>query len=95
MGFLVLLITNYPGSELWRVTIILGHCFLRQKCQIWLVPAGDRFCCSAKPCSNRVHGRGEGESVRKTQWAATRGKNWEERIKEIKQVFNTSDTCEP
>lgn len=80
-----ILVLSWGGLLLY-----LDTCFLRQKSQIWLVPAGDRFFCSAKPCSNRAHGRGEGESVWKTQWAAIREKNWGERIKEIKQVFNTS-----
>lgn len=52
--------------------------------RVWLVPAGDGFFYSAKLSSNRAHGRGEGESVGRTQRVAVGKKIWEVRIKEIK-----------
>lgn len=77
-----------------EITIIFKDCFLRQKSLIWLTPAGDRFFCSAKLCSNRAHGRGEGKSIGRAQWVAIGKKNWKVRIEEIKHVFNTSDICD-
>ena len=94
LGFSVLSIASFPGSELWKITVCFSTVSFGEKGLIWLAPAGDRFLCSGKLCSHRARGRGGGKSVGKAQWVTRGKKNGKVRIKEIKHVFNTSDICD-